>query len=87
MTLPQRLLLSLSLAAPPSQAVFTPPTTSAPSKVGTHPRAALGLPRKPAKLHRMNAVWKNLFTAMRSYIWNDLAAISSRPSCKCKGAS
>lgn len=83
----QRLLLSLSLAALQSEAVLTPPPASAPSEVGTHPRAALGLPRKHAKLHRMNAIWKNLFTVMCSYIWNVLAAISGRPSCKCKGAS
>lgn len=83
----QRMLLSLPLAALQSRAVLTPPPASAPSQVGTHPRAAQGLPREPAKLHRMNAIWKNLFTGMRSYIWNDLAAISSRLSCKCKGAS
>lgn len=50
------------LAALQGEAVLTPPPSSAPSEMGTPPRAALGLPRKPAKFHSLNAVWKNLFT-------------------------
>lgn len=87
MILHDRLLLSRSLAALQGGAVLTTTPDLGPSEMGTHPRAALALPRKPAKLHGMNAIWKNLFTVMRSYSWKDLAAISSRPSCKCKGAS
>lgn len=81
----QRLLLSPALAGLQGRAVLT--TNLSPSEMGMHPWAALGLPRKPAKLHGMNAIWKNLFTVMCSYSWKDLAAFSSRPSCKCKGAS
>lgn len=54
---------------------------------GTNGKDALSSSRKPAKSPRMNAIGKNLFTVMCSYSWKDGAAISSRPSCKCKGAS
>jgi len=68
-----------------------PPPTSAPSEVAlemaANRRDALGFSRKPAKLHSMNAVWKNLFTMMHSCSWKHGAAISSTLSCKCKEAS